>query len=97
MATDVLFSLDGAVNADAATFAAYKAIETHMREDKYIGFVPSVLLLQYLTPLPFVAPSIDRTTNVNGHDNADRGLQISPWTMGACVATMMGFVISLII
>jgi len=107
METDVHFSLAGAVNADAATFAAYKAIETHMREDKYIGFVPSVLLLEYLSPLPLVAPSIDRTSDFKGIDDfepgalrssyAVQGLQIASWTMGACVAPMMAGVISLMI
>ena len=107
METDILFSLAGAVNADTATFAAYKAIETHMREDKYIGFIPSVLLLEYLSPLPLVAPSTDRASDFKGIDDfepgalrssyAVQGLQIASCIMGACVATLMGGVISLTI
>ena len=104
METDVFFSLAGDVNADAATYAAYKAIETHMREDKYVGFVPSILLLEYLGPFPLVAPSIGGTSDVGGDFDfepaalrssyADRSLQISSWTIAACVATLMGSVIS---
>ena len=105
METDILFSLAGAVNADTATFAAYKAIETHMREDKYIGVIPSVLLLEYLSTLPLVAPSIDRSSDFKGMDDLEpgalrssyaiQGLQIASWIINACVATLMGGIISL--
>ena len=101
METDVFFSLAGDVNADAATYAAYKAIETHMREDKYVGFVPSILLLEYLGPFPLVAPSIGGTSGDFDFEPAalrssyaDRSLQTSLWTIGVCVATLMGSVIS---
>jgi hypothetical protein len=104
METDLFFYLTGAVDTIPATYAAYKAIETHMLEGKYIGFVPTVLCLEYLSPLHGVTPTIDGTSDNAGADDfesvalrspaTDQGLQVSPWAIGACVATLMGGVIS---
>ena len=108
----MIFYLKGDVDSDAAAYASYTAIEEHMVQDKYIGIVPTILLLEYLSPLPLVPPP---TTTINGTGDddsfgsdidpsvlnsttatADR-LSVSPWTIGACLATIMGGVISLLV
>lgn len=50
METEMIFYLKGDVDSDAAAYASYTAIEEHMVQDKYIGIVPTILLLEYLSP-----------------------------------------------
>lgn len=111
--TELVFFLKGNLDPDVAAFASYAAIEDHMALDKYIGAVPSVLLLEYLSPSPLTPPpppnSENGTDTDNGTDGNDSGpavlsstasadrLEVSPWTIGACVATIMGGVISLLV
>ena len=108
--TELIFYLNGTVDPDLAAYASYSVIENDMVYDKYIGLVPTVLLLEYLSPLPLAPPpSISAPVNGSGTGN-DVGtpvlqstgtgagrVQVSPWTIGACVATMMGGVISLLV
>lgn len=115
----MLFYLRGAVDPDVAAYASYLAIEEHMEQDLYIGIVPTVVLLEYLSPLPLVPPPGFSGNNNNGTDSSSGGagglggsaedpavlqstaaadrLSVSPWTIGACVATVMGGVISFLV
>ena len=106
--TEILFYLKGSVDPDRAAYVSYVAIENHMTEDKYIGIVPTILLLTYLSPLPLVPPplNLENGTDVDGMEgsqptirtNTEVGrLSVSPWTIGACVATIMGGIISLLV
>lgn len=102
METNILFFLNGVVDQDEAAYAGYIAIEDSMSTDKYIGVVPTVVKLEYLSPLPLPTPP-----QLNGSGlttdpppttvmTSDRGakLSLSPWTIGACVATIFGAIIS---
>ena len=116
----MLFYLQGnSVNADIATYLAYKAIEVHMMQDKYIGIVPTILLLTYLSPFPLVLPpawngtdsvttsssAVGSTIGVDKDDPAiiestmatAKGRSVSPWTIAACVATLLGGVLTLLV
>lgn len=107
------------MDVDLAIHAAYTAIQYHMDHDLYIGMIPTVLLLEYLSPLPIPYPGGNETTTTddawNGSDTNDDDdddgnsnpnhqtdpslatsrLSLSPWTIGACAATVMGGIISL--
>jgi hypothetical protein len=102
METNLLFFLSGVVDQDEAAYAGYIAIEDSMSTDKYIGVVPTVVKLEYLSPLPLPTPP-----QLNGSGlttdpppttvmTSDRGakLSLSPWTIGACVAAIFGAIIS---
>lgn len=103
----------GVIDPDVAAYRAYTSIEDHMIYDRYIGIVPTVLLLEYLSPLPLPPPPSTSSpgdgSGAGGGANdlgtgvltssaaaADR-LEVSAWTIGACVATIMGGVISLLV
>lgn len=106
METDLSFFVKDGVNPDAAAYAAYAAIMNHMVDDKYIGVVQSVLLLEYLSPplVPFLSDGTDNDTKGGnpGSDtlqssDADQRLQFSPWSIGVLVATVTGSVIALVV
>jgi hypothetical protein len=102
METDLLFFLYGAVDQDEAAYAGYIAIEDSMSTDKYIGVVPTVVKLEYLSPLPLPIPPQLNGSGLTTDPPptavmiSDRGakLSLSPWTIGACVVTIFGAIIS---
>ena len=106
--TEIIFYLKGLVDPDKSAYVSYRAIENHMTEDKYIGVVPTLLLLTYLSPLPLVPPPMNPENRTDSDDTegsqpviksntAVGRLSVSPWTIGACVATIMGGIISLLV
>lgn len=107
METELLFYLKGNFDEDVVAYTSTKAIQNHMLEDKYVRVVPTVLLVEYLSPLPLIRPPTDPAISIT--DNAGigsstlrstestEGLQVSPWAIGASVATVMGGVISLMV
>jgi hypothetical protein len=87
METELLFFLNGDVNPDQAAYAGYRAIEDVMTNDEYVGVVPTLVRLEYLSPLPLPIPP--QLTGAR--------LSVSPWTIGACAATIMGGIISIVV
>lgn len=74
-----------------------------MTNDEYVGKVPTVLKVVYKSPLPLPAPPqvIEDEGSNNGGNNhitaRDTQLRVSPWTIGACVASVLGGVVSLLV
>lgn len=102
METGLLYHLNGGANATEAAEVGYSAIERDMSNDVYVGVVPTVVRLEYMRPLQSPVPpqlTIDgRATNpplnISGQ-TTDFGL--SAWTIGACVATIVGVLVSVLI
>ena len=100
--TDLVFFLKGEVDPDTAAFSGYSAIRDKMTNDEYIGTIPTVLKLIYKSPLPLPAPpQVNEDPGSNGGNGAlnarDVKLQVSPWTIGACVASVFGGAVSLLV
>lgn len=102
--TDLVFFLKGEVDPDRAAFSGYSAIRDKMTNDEYIGKIPAVLKLIYKSPLPLPAPpqvieDKGKTNNENFSNlNArDAKLRVSSWTIGACVASVFGGTVSLLV
>ena len=102
--TDLVFFLKGEVDPDRAAFSGYSAIRDKMSNDEYIGKIPTVLKLIYKSPLPLPAPPQVIEDNGNKDEgnspilNArDSKLQVSSWTIGACVASVFGGAVSLLV
>lgn len=102
--TEMIFFLNGDQDLDIAQYLAYAKIEEEMTEDGYVGIVPTVLLVEYLSPLPLVPPpplvvgseAFTQSPVEVVSTSADR-LSVSPWTIGACAATVMGGIVSLMV
>ncbi|CAJ1961887.1 unnamed protein product [Cylindrotheca closterium] len=101
--TDLVFFLKGEVDPDTAEFSGYSAIRDKMTDDEYIGKIPTVLKLIYKSPLPLPAPpQVNEDPNNNNGDNEGLNarnvkLQVSPWTIGACVASVFGGAVSFLV
>eukprot|EP00980_Cylindrotheca_fusiformis_P028487 scaffold22604_cov130-Cylindrotheca_fusiformis.AAC.9 len=99
--TDLVFFLKGDFDPDRAAYAGYAAIKDKMTNDGYIGAIETVLKLVYLSPLPIPAPP-QATDGDTGNPNTvitagGKNLSVSPWTIGACVASIFGGVLSMFI
>ena len=91
---------------DSAQYRAYASIEERMENDYFVDSIPTVLLVEYLSPLPLAPPpplvvgseavTPSPVEVISSTTAADR-LTLSPWTIGACVATVMGGVVSLLV
>ena len=77
-----------------------------MGGDYYVDAIPTVLLVEYLSPLPLVPPptlvvgdavATPSPVEVISSTAAADKVTVSPWTIGACVATVMGGMISLLV
>jgi hypothetical protein len=102
METEAIIFFTGPVDEDVAVFEAYKAIQGNMINGRYIGIIPTIVRLEYLSPLPLPVPpgvgdddadggSIPVSTNRTGSSN------LSPWTIGASVASIMGGFVSILV
>ena len=102
METEAIMFFTGPIDEDIAAFEAYKAIQGKMLNDRFIGIIPTIVRLQYLSPFPIpVPPGVDGdgsdgepipvTTNRSGTSN------LSPWTIGASVASIMGGFVSILV
>jgi hypothetical protein len=100
--TDLVFFLKGDVDTDRAAYSGYSAIESKMTNDGLIGVVPSVRRLVYLSPLPLPAPpqlteDIGTSNTTTVITSGGNNLPVSPWTIGACVASIFGGVVSMLV
>ena len=99
MQTTFIIGVEGTVNTDVATFQAYRAIRDDMVNGTYIGIVPNVVALEFVSPLPLIDP-----TGGDGNNSPDRVDQsdlqranVSPWTIGFSVASVMGGFVSIMV
>jgi len=100
METEAVIFLSGPVDEDVAIFEAYRAIQESMRGDRYIGVVPTILRLEFLSPLPLpVPPGVDNDADGGATPVSSRGNEsaASPWAIGASVASVMGGFISILV
>lgn len=103
METDLLFFLNGDVDPDEASYAGYRSIEFSMANNDYVGTVPTIVKMEYLSPLPLPVPPHltggGATTKppIVLSSTEDSTISVSPWTIGACVATMVGGIISIVV
>lgn len=99
METDFIVFVEGPVNEDEAMFEAYKGIQNSMVNDLYIGLVPTILGLEFLSPLPLpVPPGSGGETPAPIPVSANRqSASVSPWMIGASVASIMGAFASILL
>lgn len=103
METEVIIFMDGPVSEDVAAYEAYSAIENSMANGSYIGSIPTVVKLEFLSPLPLPAapPGADggngTVAPIVVETSTSSGTSVNPWTIGASVATMMGGVVSVLL
>jgi hypothetical protein len=90
--------------ADKAAYAGYMAIRENMENGSFLVIVPTIVRLEYLSPLPLFVPPAANGGDQNGTTppflvaSRDSGSSnVSPWTIGACVATIMGGLISMVV
>ena len=93
--------MKGEFDPDRVAYSAYSAIEKKMTGGNYIGVGGSVLKVQYLSPLPLPIPpqllgdlGNDGTVLISSND---KELIVSPWTIGACIASIFGGIVSLFV
>ena len=99
--TTFIIGVEGAVDTDVAAYEAYKAIKESMDDGTYTETVPDVVFLEFLSPLPLLQPPgssggrnlPDRVENPDFQRNVD----VSPWTIGFSVASVMGGFVSLLV
>lgn len=101
MQTTFIIGVEGPVNADVATYDVYKAIQENMENGNYTEAVPEVVFLEFLSPQPLIPPP-DRGGGGNSPDAIDdndlqRDVDVSPWTIGFSVASVMGGFVSLLV
>ncbi len=98
METEVVLLVKGPVNDDVAAIEAYQALQNRMRNDHYIGLVPTILRLKYLSPLPLpVPPGTDGDTDSESIPVTAERASVSPWTIGASIACIMGGFVSILL
>jgi hypothetical protein len=99
METEAVLFVKGPVNEDMAIFEAYQAIQNGMINGSYIGRVPTVLRLQFLSPLPLpVPPGQGESSPEPIPVSSDRdGSNVNPWSIGASVVSIMGACISILV
>lgn len=102
------FWVNGEIGTEEAAYRGYTAIRDNMGDDgSFLTLTDVLVRLEYLSPYPLPTPPA-----ANGGDNsgttatppssvASRGSggdnNVSPWTIGACVATIMGGLISMVV
>lgn len=102
METELLFFLKGQVDPDKSAYSGYRAIEDKMDNGEYLGIIPTVVGLKYLSPLPLPVPpqlqgGITSTNPPGALTTDDVRPSVSPWTIGASVATIVGGFLSVVI
>lgn len=107
METDLVFWVNGddMFDTDNAAYAGYVAIQENMENGSFLAILPIIVRLEYLSPFPlFVPPAANGGDNNKGTTPpflvASRGSgsgNVSPWTIGACVATIMGGLVSMVV
>eukprot|EP00535_Pseudo-nitzschia_heimii_P003256 CAMPEP_0197178832 /NCGR_PEP_ID=MMETSP1423-20130617/3985_1 /TAXON_ID=476441 /ORGANISM="Pseudo-nitzschia heimii, Strain UNC1101" /LENGTH=534 /DNA_ID=CAMNT_0042628645 /DNA_START=270 /DNA_END=1874 /DNA_ORIENTATION=+ len=101
--TTFIVGVEGPVDTDVAAYEAYKAIEERMADGTYAKAVPDVVFLEFLSPLPLLQPpgggGGGGANAVDGVEDPDfqRDVDVSPWTIGFSVASVMGGFVSLLV
>ena len=87
------FVLNMEMDAEMATYKAYKALEDGMEDLSLAALVEKVVKLVYLTPLPLVEPvgqTLDATPQQLEDTTDKSGSRGRPWTIGATIAMSTG-------
>ena len=102
MQTTFIVGVEGPVDTDVAAYNVYKTIKEGMENGTYTEAVPEVVFLEFLSPDPLIEPpGNDGGSNspdaVDDPDLQQRGVDVSPWTIGFSVASVMGGFVSLLV
>jgi hypothetical protein len=99
METEAVLFVKGPVNEDVAVFEAYQAIQNGMTNGLYIGRVPTILRLQFLSPLPLPIPlgQGEGTSEPFPVSSNRDGSSVNPWSIGASVASIVGGFVSILV
>lgn len=101
--TTLIIGVEGPVETDAASYEAYKSIQESMEDGTYTDTIPDVVFLEFVSPLPLLEPSSTGgdggSDSPNRVENPDfqRNVDVSPWTIGFSVASVMGGIVSLLV
>ena len=99
--TDLVFFLKGEFDPDRVSYQAYTTISRRMTDGDYFGVGGTILKVEYLSPLPLPVPPQLRgeegTNDTIFISSKGNRLGVSPWTIGACVASVFGGVVSLFV
>jgi hypothetical protein len=99
METNVSFLVNGDIDPDEAAYAGYSNIEHNMEDGTFLELVDEVVRIVYLSPLPLPSPpqesnadgeTMDPSTKSSKAVSSSDNSGVSPYTIGACVATVMG-------
>ena len=101
METDAVFFFKGPIDEDQAIFDAYSTLQQSMFNDTYVGLVPTVVLVVYLSPSPLPLPPGDGGGNGGGPNDSEdpvdtvRATNTNPIVIAslAGVAVLGGFAI----
>ena len=101
METEVVIFLVGPVDEDVAAYEGYSAIESSMSNSSYVRSIPTVVGLEFLSPLPLPGPPDEQggngtATPIVSETNTSNRSSVNPWTIGACFATIMGGALSML-
>ena len=100
--TTFIMGVEGPVDTDVAAYEAYKAIQERMDDGTYTEAVPDVVFLEFLSPLPLLEPPSGGGGGSNSPDRVENpdvqpNVNVSPWTIGFSVASVMGGFVSLLV
>ena len=100
MQTTFIIGVEGPVNTDVAAYEVYNAIQEGMANGNFTKAVEDVVFLEFLSPQPLIRPPESGSANPpNGVDDGEfqRDVDVSPWTIGFSVASVMGGFVSLLV
>ena len=101
MQTTFIIGVEGQVDTDVAAYEVYKAIQQNMEDGIYSEAVPDVVFLEFLSPQPLIPPpgrkSVDNTPDAIDGPPPQGDVDVSPWTIGFSVASVMGGFVSLLV
>lgn len=101
MQTTFIIGVEGQVDTDVAAYEVYKAIQQNMEDGIYSEAVPDVVFLEFLSPQPLIPPpgrkSVDNTPDAIDGPPPEGDVDVSPWTIGFSVASVMGGFVSLLV
>ena len=101
MQTSFIIGVEGPVNTDVAAYEVYLAIQESMANGTYTEAIPDIVFLEFLSPLPLIAPPSGGGENnsPDSVDNSDlkRDVDVSPWTIGFAVGSVMGGFVSVLV